>query len=281
MFQIERVSLIVGVGLLIPALFQNCAANYGFKGPGEGAIALSCGDSSCETTPLTTKPTVTTILLALGDKAKSQLVANPVSTKFLAETVIRYSSPQVDPKILIVRAKDTMGESPEDTIYIQDLLSRYHTTMINEPATGLLPSQVKDFDLIWFHNPGYPFSLKVSYETLLAFPGAVVLQGDDLTQGAGFSLTPLTGMKFLDNGTSIKCGNKTYSTDNNGGEQFKVSLDPTKIQGIDQSAVSFFYGNDIDNSVVASSDVEVLALATGAPQGCTEARPTVVRRIKQ
>lgn len=278
-FNQHRLMFIVTILIGIP-IFQNCAANYGFVGPSGSNIATSCGAASCSTTPLTNKPTVTTILLALGDQANSKLVANPVSTRFLAETVVRYSSPKPNPKILIVRAKDNNGEDPEDTTYIQSLLISYQTALIDEPAMGLSPSDIAGYDLVWFHNPGYPMSIKKTYDTLLAFPEAVVLQGDDLTQGVGFSMTDLTGLKFIDNGTSIVCGGTTYQTDDNNGEQFKVSLDPNLVQGVDQAAISFQYGNDIDNSVVVGAGVEVIATAVGSPSKCSKARPTVVRRVK-
>lgn len=280
-FEVTRLLLIVGV-FAGPIAFQNCAADYGFMGPDGSNIATSCGTASCSTTPLTKKPTVTTILLALGDQANSKLVANPVSTRFIAETVVRYSSPKVAPKILIVRAKDHHGEDPEDTAYIQQLLVAYQTALIDEPSTGLLPSDVEQYDLIWFHNPGYPMSIKQTYDTLLNFPGAVVLQGDDLTQGIGFSMEPLTGLKFIDNGTSIVCGGTTIPTNDNAGEQFTVSLDPERVIGVDQEAISFQYGNDIDNNVVVNPEVEVIATAIGSNKKCkgSKPRPTITRREK-
>lgn len=243
-------------------------------------LALPCGGQSCSLDPLTDKPAVTTILLALGDEKNSKLVGNPVSNQFLAESVIRFSSPEKDPKILIVKAINHHGESPEDTIYIQKLLSRYRTTMINEPTAGLTAAAVRGYDLIWFNNPGWPFSSKVSYDTLMGFAGGVVLQGDDLSQAEGFSLTPLTGLTFIDNGTSVRCGGKDYPHDDNNGEQYRVSLDPAFIQGLDASAVSFRYGNDIDNTVVADPKLEVIAVAKGGPASCTDSRPVVVQKKK-
>jgi hypothetical protein len=223
---------------------------------------------------------VTTILLALGDAVNNKLVGNPVSNQFLVESVIRYTSPELNPKILIVRARDNHGEDPEDTVYIQNLLSRYRTALIDEPAGGLTPNDIKNYDLVWFNNPGYPFSLQKSYQTLLAFPGAVVIQGDDLSQGTGFSVEALTGLKFLDNGTSVVCGGKSYPHDNNSGEQFRVSLDQTRIEGLDQSTISFRYGNDIDNTKISNPKLEVLASAIGGPKACTESRPVIVRYEK-
>ncbi len=269
--------------LVLLVAFQNCTRAKFTSTTGDslnGGLAIPCGNQSCELTPLTDKPAVTTILLALGDEANNKLVGNPVSNQFLAESVIRLSSPQINPKILIVRAKDNSGEDPEDTLYLQMLLARYSTVVIDEPAGGLAPADVQGFDLIWFNNPGFPFSIKVSYDTLLAFPGAVVLQGDDLARASSFSLTPLTGLTFLDNGVSVICNGVAYPHDNNAGEQFRVSLNSAKIQGLDQSTVSFRYGNDIDNTVTVGPEVEVLATAIGGPAACVDERPAVVRRIR-
>lgn len=260
-------------------IFQNCQKAK-MHAIDEDSVATLCGQQSCSLNPLTSKPAVTTILLALGDEKNNLLVGNPVSNQYLAESVIRFSSPVTNPKLLIVRAKNTQGEDPEDTIYIQNLLSRYQADIIDEPATGLDPSDVAGYDLIWFNNPGYPFSLQKSYDTLLAFGGGVVLQGDDLSRSDTFSLTPLTGLTYIDNGTSVTCAGRAYPHDNNGGEQYHVTLNQAKIQGIDASSIGFRYGNDIDNTSIADPSLEVLAVAKGGPAACTEERPTVVRRVK-
>lgn len=269
---------------IVTITFQNCSrAKFTAINDDDGSsnsLALPCGGQSCSLNPLTTKPAVTTILLALGDEANNKLVGNPVSNQFLAETVIRFSSPAKNPKILIVKALNHNGEDPEDTIYIQTLLSRYQTTMISETAAGIKPADVQGYDLIWFNNPGYPFSIKASFDTLMAFDGGVVLQGDDLSRSDTFSMTPLTGLTYIDNGTSVTCGGQSYPHNDNNGHQYRVRLNPDRIQGLDQSSIEFRYGNDIDNTVIANPDLEVLALAKGGPAPCTDDRPVVVRREK-
>jgi len=269
---------------VVTALFQNCTrAKFTSINDDDGSsnsLALPCGGQSCSLNPLTTKPAVTTILLALGDEANNKLVGNPVSNQFLAESVIRFSSPVKTPKILIVKALNHNGEDPEDTLYIQTLLARYQTTMISETAAGIKPADVQGYDLIWFNNPGYPFSIKASFDTLMAFDGGVVLQGDDLSRSDTFSMTPLTGLTHIDNGTSVQCGGQNYPHNDNNGHQYRVALDPARIQGVDQDTVAFRYGNDIDNTVIADPAVEVLALAKGGPAPCTDERPVVVRREK-
>jgi hypothetical protein len=274
-------TLILAAGVTV--LFQNCEKARFHSVQEFGSViglAVPCGTQSCSLTPLTSKPAVTTILLALGDESNSQLVGNPVSNQYLAESVVRVSTPAQSPKILIVKAHNHNGEDPEDTLYIQSLLSGYQTTVVAEPAGGLLPEAVQGYDLIWFNNPGHPFSSQISYDTLMAFEGGVVLQGDDLARSDTFSMTPLTGLTYIDNGTSVTCGNQTFPHDNNAGEQFRVSLNPEIIQGVDQATVSFRYGNDIDNTVIADPAVVTLAVAKGGPSVCTEPRPAVVLRQK-
>ena len=249
-------------------------------GPEEPEIPTPCV-VDCVLTPLTDRPAITTILLALGDEQNNLLVGNQVSNQFIVESVIRYSSPQNDPKILVVKALDHNGEDPEDTIYVVDLLSNnYDVTMIDEPADGLTLEQTEGYDLVWFNNPGYPFSKEQSLATLLAFSGAVVLQGDDLSRGRGFSMTELTGLEYIDNGVRVTCDGQSFRHDNNRGEQYRVTLDDTKIQGLDQTTIGFRYGNDIDNTVVVNPDVEVIATAFGGPDVCTEERPVITRRLK-
>ncbi len=265
--------------LAVGVIFQNCTKAK-FHVVDDDSVATLCGVQSCSLTPLTSKPAVTTILLALGDEHNNLLVGNPVSNQYLAESVIRFSSPVLKPKILIVRALNNRGEDPEDTVYIQGLLTRYSADLLDEPPAGITPADVAGYDLIWFNNPGYPFSIQTSYDTLLAFDGGVVLQGDDLSRSDTFSLTELTGLTHIDNGTSVRCDGQNYPHDNNNGEQYRVSLDPAKIQGIDASAISFRYGNDIDNTSIADPSVEVLAVAIGGPAVCVDERPTVVRRVK-
>ena len=267
--------------LVVGLLFQNCGSPVRFEADEAKFGSLDvCAGISCDLAPLTDKPAVTTILIALGDEANSQLVVNGASSQLIAETVIRYTSPQSNPKILLVRDYNTGGEDPEDTQYIEGLLSRYNVTFIQEPSGGLAAADFQGYDLIWFNNPGHQMSQVGTRDALLGFAGAVVIQGDDLTRGSGFSLEELTGLKYVDNGTSVMCGGTDYQIDNNTGAQYSVTLDPAKIPGADSSTISFQYGNDIDLSEIVRSDLEVLAWATGSPSACTSQRPAIVRWTK-
>ncbi len=279
---IVRINAFVAVSAVaVLMFFQNCSQPGMIIKDPDNKLSV-CQGVSCTLDPLTDKPAVTTILLALGDKANKQLVVNGVSSQLIAETVIRYTSPKNDPKILLVQDYNIYGESPEDTVYIKDvLLKRYNVSFIVEGKNGLTSKDVEGYDLIWFNNPGHPMSSKNTMDILMAFPGAVVLQGDDLSQGSNFSLEPLTGLKHIDNGTEVICNGKKYYHNDNNGEQFRVSLNATAFpQNTDATAINFRYGNDIDKTVVTKSSVEVIAVAKGGPSACTEERPAIVRYTK-
>jgi hypothetical protein len=240
-----------------------------------------CLGISCDLTPLTEKPSVTTVLIALGDEANNQLVVDGASAQLIAESVIRYSSPVSNPKILFAVDSNTGGESPEDTTYVaHQLLSRYNVNIVTISADGLTDAELEGYDVIWFNNPGYPMSSVNTRDALLRFKGAVILQGDDLSRGDGFELTDLTGLTYVDNGTSFKCGDKTYSSDNNSGTQYAVALDGAQFTGASSANLTFVYGNDIDNTVVARPDLQVLASAKGNVSECTDKRPAIVRYQK-
>lgn len=261
-------------------LFQNCGQNGSITQKVVAPLDV-CEGVSCVLDPLTEKPAVTTILMALGDEAEQQLVVNGASAQLIAETVIRYSSPKNNPKIIVVRDRQFNGEDPEDTAYISDvLLKRYHAKFMEEPEGGLSLQDLDGYDVVWFNNPGHPMSSQMTYNTLLQFEGAVVLQGDDLTRGAGFDISGLTGLTHMNNGTDVVCDGKVYHHDDNKSNQFRVTLNAEKFPLVDNTPIQFRYGNDIDESSVSLSKVEVLATAQGGHETCTEKRPTVVRYLK-
>ncbi len=247
---------------------------------------MPCQGVSCDLDPLTDKVAVSTILLTLGDQSHSSLVINGASSQLIAETIIRSTTPVKNPKIAVVLDSVNANEDLEDIDYILDqLLVRYSVSVIKAPVTGITADDIKNFDLVWYNNPGHPMSSKKTLATLLAFKGGVVLQGDDLARGSEngkeFDMSPLTGLKYIDNGTSVVCGGKSYAHDNNAANQYRVSIDPTKILGENSAPLNFRYGNDIDNTVLAAKNVEVIATALGGPKECKEARPAIVRYFKK
>jgi hypothetical protein len=249
--------------------------------PNVPGIPNVCSGISCDLTPITTKTAVTTILLALGDQVNNQLVIKGVSAQLIAETVVRYTSPKANPKILFVHDADSTSESANDPAYVaHNLLSRYNVTYYDAPKSGLTSADLVGYDLIWFNNPGFPMGVVGTRDALLAFSGGVVLEGDDLSRGSNFDLTSLTGLTYKDNGTSIVCGNTTYNTDNNSGKQYQVNLNESLFTGASNLNSDFVYGNDIDLTVSARPDLEILATAKGSSADCTDLRPAIVRYMK-
>lgn len=281
--------LVAGSAVLL-ALFQNCSRAgiaiqesskaIDIAGAAVDTLAV-CNGVSCDLSPLTSKPAVTTILMAIGDEADDQLVVNGSSAQLIAETVIRYSSPKENPKILVVRDYRNGGEDPEDTYYVaNNLLKRFDTHYLEEDANGLSASDLNGYDVVWFNNPGHVMGSVNSRDALLNFAGAVVLQGDDLSAGNGFSMESLTGLKFVDNGVSVKCNDGvSYPHNDNNGYRYRVALNSSKFGGV-ASSLQFEYGNDIDETVVARSGLEILATAKGGPSSCTSERPAIVRYLK-
>ena len=248
-----------------------------------GNPETTCGSEAnpCPLDPLVDSAGVETILLTLGDQVGNELIVNGVSSQYLAETAVRYASPVKEPKILVVKDRNHNGESVYDTEYIAEtLLGRYDATYLFEPESGLTAAHLAGYDLVWFNNPGYPMGKIATRDALIAFKGGVVLSGDDMSRGDGFTLTPLTGLVFVDNGTTVTCGGTSYVHDDNEGHQYRVTLDGSKFPGLSGSNLKFSYGNDIDNNT-ATSSVEVLAWAVGGPAPCTDKRATVVRYKKE
>ena len=252
----KMIALLIIPGVVLVLAFQNCSkvemadnnvaplklASTGNPEQPELPEEV-CNGVSCELTPLTNKPAVSTILLTLGDQSNSSLVINGASSQLIAETIIRTSSPVNNPKILAVLDKDNGGEDLEDIDYIMNsLLKRYDVSVIH--AEDLTAAKAEGYDVLWYNNPGHPMSSKSYLQILLAFKGGVILQGDDLARGnengKDFDISELTGLKLIDNGSSVICDGKAYAHDNNSANQYQVSINPSKIAGENAAALSFF-----------------------------------------
>jgi len=239
--------------------------------------------AACQLDPVVVKPGVVTILLALGDIAKEGIVINEESSRLIAQNAVKFASPISNPKILVIKDFNHRGESLEDTEFISEkLLANYESVVKYETAMGLTIADVEGYDLIWFNNPGYPMGSLTSLEVLKNFKGGIILSGDDLTQGTGFNLEELVGLKFIDNGTSLACDNNTFNHNNNSGHKYRVTLEEQFLPGLEESVRNFEYGNDIDNSILAFADskYEVLAYANGGEGTCEVKRPVIVRYEK-
>lgn len=264
-------------------IHQNCGpVQFSINDKGNKIFGCDPNDPLCVPPPQVTKPGVVTILLAMGD---SDNMANPtvdqVSAQVVAEAMVQFSSPVVNPKVLVVLDNNNHGESPLDfkNLY-QNLLRRYNANYMNEPIGGLSPSDISTYDVVWVVNPGYPLGSKKTHDTLKAFPGGVILSGDDMGAGNGFDNSDLTGIKLVNNGTQVNCGGTTYNVDNNlSSNHYEVTLDPGIFASLGASHLSFNYGNDIDLTTPTST-VEVLAYAKLNQSSCTDKRPVVVRYPK-
>ncbi len=215
--------------------------------------------------PVRAEGRVVTVLLTLAATGQSDVH----TTRLMAQSV-NWVSPVDAPKVLFVRDDFHHGEFAEDTERLHRLLleAGYDTDMIEEPEQGVALDQLEGYDVVWFSNPGYPMDDILSLSSLRQFSaagGGVVLQGDDMSRGhaLAFSLSPLTRLDYVDNGTSY-CGQRI---DNGTGGNYLVEMNESDhpiLAGLSGQAV--YYGDDIDTTVLASPQgdpgVEVLAWAS-------------------
>lgn len=222
---------------------------------------------------------VATILMTLGDPGLPEDFAAQ-----LAVQAVEWVSPRLRPHVLIVLDDGNNGEDVTDHELVQWLLSDVDTLTVeflDEASAGLTPADVEGFDVVWFANPGYPMDDQASFDTLSAFVadgGGLVLQGDDMTWSSGkkFSMTALTGLTHVDNGTSA-CG---VNIDNRRNGTYTVSVlgDVDHALSRDLPLAPFTYGNDIDGSTPIDDErVTVLATAVPTARATTCApRPVIV-----
>ncbi len=278
--RMKMTTVIICASFALVSVFQNCS-DVEFTTNDQGKLKSQNNNLAEEDlAPLVETAGVVTILLTLGDQLNDELVIQGGSSQLIAETMVRYASPKINPRILVVRDRKHNDESAYDTNFIADvLLKRFEAKAIDEPVGGVLPSHVQDYDLVWFNNPGHPMSSLQSKQTLLGFSGGVILSGDDMSRGVDFRMSDLTGLEYIDNGTHVICDGKSYPHDNNKANQYEVSIVSSKFPGTGNNLLNFRYGNDIDNSI-ASPNVEVIAYAKGGHKSCNELRPVVVRYEK-
>jgi Mg-chelatase subunit ChlD len=215
-------------------------------------------DVPCAARP---KGKIATLLLAL-ERAE----VDAATRQRLVANTVRYVSPVGAPRVAVVRDDFHHGEHPTDTANVRSLLvaAGFAAELVDEPANGLSPSVLEGYDVVWFSNPGYPMDDAGSFQVLQDFSadgGGVVLQGDDMgyAHGLAFSLSPLTQLRFVDNGVSY-CG---INIDNGLSGRYRVTLEGGAhplLSGLER--LSFTYGDDIDTTVFDGAAGEVLAWAT-------------------
>lgn len=225
--------------------------------------------------PVAAQGKVATAVLTFSNPGISRALASD-----LAKQAVDYVAPSaVSPKILIVRDDAHHNEFKDDPLYIRTLLQErgYQVTFMEEPNGGLRQPDLQGFDVVWFSNPGYPMDDHRSFNMLRAFSnagGGVVLQGDDITWslGRGFSLTPLTQLNHVDNGTAA-CN---VAIDNNVGGTYNVQFGEGShplLGGL--AGQRFGYRDDIDRSTPTSA-AQVVAAASFARGTCTWDSPVLV-----
>jgi hypothetical protein len=224
-----------------------------YNGESVEHVALDC--------PVVSTGKTEVVLLTLGNPGIDEATASGIATNAVA-----YTSPVANPTVLVVLDENHHGEFADDANYVADLLSTsgYATTRLDEQDGGISIDDLTGYDVVWYSNPGYPMDDAASRDALQAFlatGGGVVLQGDDMgwSFGDGFSMSPLTDLQFVSNGTDF-CGEHT---DNDEGAYFRVTLgddDSPAIDGL--HGASFLYGDDIDDTVPMAVGEQVHATAT-------------------
>ena len=227
---------------------------------------------ACVSEPVAVKPSVATILLTL-----SQI--EPNAAQLIAINIVKVVSPKKNPKILLLEDSNLNGEDPQDVQYVRSLLASYDVTFKKIAKPGLMASEVQGYDVLWIINPGHPLQDSQTVETIKSLKISIVLQGDDMGRFNGAE--PLTGLKYVGNGTSVDCGGKSFRFDNLAAYEYEVSMLENFIQGIRLDTFFSKYGNDIDKTI-AMPGVKVLATAKAPPGTCGgyEVPAIVVKEIQ-
>lgn len=184
----------------------------------------------------------------------------------LAANAIDFTSPTVDPSVLVILDDNHHDEFRDDAAWIATTLEGrgYSVSYLEEPGDGLSGADLAGYDVVWLSNPGYPMDDRSTVNALSSFSaggGGLVLQGDDMawSWGLDFTMTPLTHLDFSSNGTDY-CGRWT---DNNAGSSYSVRIgedNHTLIAGLEGQ--TFSYGDDIDTTTARDEGETVLAWAT-------------------
>jgi hypothetical protein len=159
-------------------------------------------------------------------------------------------------KVLMVLDDFHHNEDLDDFYNIYDNLVALgvDVTKIDEPIDGLTWNQVKDYELLWFTNPGHPMDDIGSLDVIKQFYESgrpVVMQGDDLTRARGFDtkeLEDFIGLKYLNNGKD-----KDYLV------MFNNAIHPLLKHLAGRSII--YKNDDIDSTAVVSDEIEILARA--------------------
>ncbi len=221
------------------------------------------GDTGESDTP-TPSGKVLTILLTLSDDWMNQDVA-----RSLLLNSVSWAAPAdvPTPRVLVIRDDDHSDEDAEDSENIWRWLldAGFYADFLDEPSEGIDASQLNSYHVAILSNPGHSPDDLATVQALYDFSCTgmgIIFQGDDMAHfddQSAFSMESLTRLVYQDNGTEYH----GYQVDNDEGDAYQVQLTSDLhaiVEGI--AGEIFRYGNDIDTTEVASSDVAVLAQGT-------------------
>ena len=125
---------------------------------------------------------VVTILMALSDQWIPEETA-----KQLLINAVEFTTEVAAPNILVIRDDNTNGEDEQDPVNITTWLQSvgYSVTFVDEPSSGISPSDLAGYHVVIFSNPGYPPDDDATIDALygLSCQGyGVIVQGDDMTR---------------------------------------------------------------------------------------------------
>jgi hypothetical protein len=184
----------------------------------------------------------------------------------------------VNPRVLLVLDDNHHGEHKNEIATLSKWLTELGISFdfVHENLFKTLGVKhlSKNYDVVWFSNPGWPFDDGYSFYLLKRFSAkgkGVILQGDDMS----WYYDEFTNLNHGGNGTKT-CGIKT---DNNKGSSYHVYLDG-QAHGITSglTGAPFSYGNDIDHST--AEDISEVLVWASFPDGqnCEVTYPVVVAR---
>ena len=160
-------------------------------------------------------------------------------------------------RVLMVLDDNNHGEDVNDfDIVYSDLIALgANVTRINEPKNGLSYNDIKNYELVWFSNPGWPIDDEATLDALQQHINnghSVVFQGDDMTwtmdNKFDKKLENFTGLKNINNGL-----------DTNYDVFFSDREHP--LLNLLGGEWILYNNDDIDTSIVTGNNVGVLAWA--------------------
>ncbi len=191
----------------------------------------------------------------------------------LAKNAVKWVSPVAKPSIAVVRDDNHQDEEAGDPAFIVELLQAagFAAQLIEEPADGLTAELLKDFQVVWFSNPGHEVDDDATIEVLKLFADSgrgVVLQGDDMSHRA--EMLSLTHLTYVHDGVNF-C---SAFIDDDLGKNYEVTVQAEAHPVIqDLEGLKFLYGDDIDMSTPLAQGEQVLAWATLNPAENCNDRP--------